>query len=638
MNKYDGLARIIVQNVGGSSNVISLTHCVTRLRFKLRDENKANTELLEHTDGIVKVMKSGGQYQVVIGNHVPDVYEAVCSVGKFQGASDEEEKSDMSIGAAIMDALSGIFQPILGVLSAVGILKGVLALLVFFELMDDTGSTYGLLYSIADGFFYFLPIILAYTASEKFKGNKFIGMAIGASLCYPSMVGLATGDAIGTLFTGTIFESSYFSTFLGIPVILPASGYPSSVVPIIAAVFFSVKIERLWKKILPDALKTFFVPLLTLVIIVPLTYLAIGPIVTVLSSLISAGYTTLYKTSGILAGLVLGAFWQVLVIFGLHWALIPIAFMELGLNGSSTIITPSFAASFAQSAVVLAIILKTKDKKLKDIAIPAFISGIFGVTEAAIYGITLPKKKPFIISCIGAAVGGAIIGGANVTSYILGGLGVFGLPNHINPETNDISGMIWVIIATLVSIAISFVLAMITYKDDVPQTANNAPLPTGNNIQAANISTASEKIVSPMKGEVIDLRDVPDEAFASGSLGKGVAILPKAGKVYSPCNGTVSMIFNTKHAIGIETENGAELLIHVGMNTVNLDGKYFTVKASEGSTVKVGQLLLEFDIKAIEREGYSLVTPVIVTNTEHFPNMSCVSGKNVEPGDLIATL
>lgn len=614
MSKYDQLARDIIKNVGGAGNVNSLTHCITRLRFKLKDENKANTEVLKNMDGVVTVMQSAGQYQVVIGNHVADVYDVVVAIGGFKsGGSDETQK--MGAGAAVIDAISGIFQPILGVFAAVGILKGILALLVFVGALSAEGPTYQLLYAIADGFFYFLPIILGYTASEKFKGNKFIGMAIACALLYPSMTALSGAEAIGTLFTGTMFETAYQSTFLGIPLIIPTSGYPSSVIPIIAAVFVSVRIERFWKKVIPDVIKTFFVPLLTLLVVVPLTYLAIGPIMSILSSLISAIFAALFNFSGIVAGLFLGAIWQVLVIFGLHWAVIPIAIMELGMQDTTVILSPVFAASFAQSAVVLAIIFKTKDKKLKDIAIPAFISGIFGVTEAAIYGITLPKKKPFIISCIAAAIGGAIIGFSGAAQNNIGGLGVFGLPSFIDPNNQSINGLLWVVAATVVAFVLAFVITMAVYKDDAPAVANQVPAAPVADVKAEN---KAETLVNPIKGNVIDIKDIPDEAFASGALGKGVGIEPAEGKVYAPCDGRVSMVFNTKHAMGLESEGGAEVMIHVGINTVNLNGRYFDIKVHEGDQIKKGQLLMEFDLEAIRKEGYPVVTPILVTNADSY--------------------
>jgi len=626
MNKYDALARIIIKNIGGKGNIIDLTHCVTRLRFKLKDESKANTELLKNAEGIITVMQSGGQYQVVIGNHVPDVYEEIVGIAGIQRIkSGENETKKMGVGAAIIDAVSGIFQPILGVLAAVGILKGILVLLVAAGALTNDSSTFELLYSIADGFFFFLPIMLAYTASEKFKGNKFIGMAIACSLCYPAMIAVGSVEAIGTLFAGTIFETAYQSTFLAIPVIIPASGYPSSVVPIIAAVFVSTKVERFWKKIIPDVVKTFIVPLFTLLVMVPLTYLVIGPVMSVLSSLISALFAALYGFNGAIAGLALGAVWQILVIFGLHWAIVPIAFMEIGLYEATKILSPVFAASFAQIAVVLAIIMKTKNKKLKNIAIPAFISGIFGVTEAAIYGITLPKKKPFIISCIGAAIGGAIIGFTGAPQFNVGGLGIFAIPSFIDPVTSNAEPLLWIMIAALVGAIIAFVLTMLTYKDVEPVEKT---------VKVTSKGLEPEIFVNPIAGTIKEIIEIPDEAFASGALGKGVGIEPAEGKVYSPCDGKVSVVFNTKHAIGLETENGTELLIHVGINTVNLNGKYFDVKVNEGDSIKKGQLLLEFEMDKIKEAGYSLMTPVLLTNVEQY-EVSLKTGSNLEVGHVI---
>ena len=468
MNKYNDLAKTIIENVGGRENIASLTYCITRLRFKLKDESKANTEVLKNTKGVVTVMQSAGQYQVVIGNHVEDVYNAVAAVGNITNSEDSEGGRKLPLGAAIIDAISGIFQPILGVLVAVGMLKGILALLAFMGVLSADGPTYQMLFAISDAFFYFLPIFLAFTASAKFGGDKFIGMAIGATLCYPAMVALGGFgvEAIGTLFTGTIFEISYQTTFLGIPVIMPTAGYPSSVIPIIAAVFVSVRIERFWKKVIPDVIKKFVVPLLTLLVIVPLTYLVIGPIMGIVSSLITAFFGLLFGINGALAGLVLGAVWQVLVIFGLHWAIVPMAIVEVGAIGSSQILAPITAASFAQIAVVLAMALKTKDTKIKELSIPAFISGIFGVTEPAIYGITLPKKKPFIISCIAAAIGGGIIGFSGATQYSIGGLGVFSFPSFINPAEGGLSGMVWVIVACLIAMVIAFAITFVAFKDD----------------------------------------------------------------------------------------------------------------------------------------------------------------------------
>lgn len=636
-SKYDGLARIIIQNVGGKSNVISLSHCITRLRFKLKDESKANTDVLKATDGIVTVMQSGGQYQVVIGNHVPDVFDVVNAIGKFGSTSSETATNPgkkMGVGATLIDWISGIFQPILGVLCAAGIIKGLLALFAFFGWMNAKGGTYGTLYSVADGFFYFLPIILGYTAAEKFGGNKFIGMAIGGALCYPAMVGLGAGKALGTVFVGTIFQTSYFSTFLGIPILLPSSGYPSSVVPIVLAVYFAVKLEKFWKKVIPDVIKLFIVPTLTLAIIVPLTYMVIGPVSTFLCSIIGAVFKAIYgipAVGGLFAGLALGAVWQILVIFGLHWGLVPLMLINYSTLGYDFILSPYFAASFAQSMVVFAIFLKTKDKKLREIALPAFISGMFGVTEPCIYGITLPKKKPFVISCIAASIGGGIIGLMGVRSYTMGGLGLFGLPSYIDNKANNAYSMWWVIIGTVVAMAIAFVLTFIMYKDDAPVKEEKK-----NNLSTT--TTKHEVVVSPLRGEVKELSEVKDEAFAGGVLGQGIAIVPSEGKVYAPCDGQVSNLFETGHAIGILSKNGAEILIHVGIDTVKLNGDGFTKRVKKGDTVKKGQLLLEFDIDKIKKAGYFIISPVIITNTDDYLDIIPTDAKTVNPGDTIITV
>lgn len=479
-SKYDGLARIIIQNVGGKSNIISVAHCITRLRFKLKDESKANKEVLESTDGVIKVMQAGGQYQVVIGNQVNDVYDAVLEVGHLAaaGAVDEEgnaveetsgggKKSPVSL---LIDVISGTLQPTLGVMAATGIIKGLLALFDFLGLIPAASGTYQVWYAVADGFFYFMPIVLGYTAAKKFKVNEFIGMAIGIALCYPAMVNSTAGTVLGTVFTGTAFEMSYYLTFFGIPVIMPASGYTSSVVPIILAVAIAAPLEHWLKKAIPDVIKLFVVPFVTLIVMVPLTYLVIGPIASILCSILSLFFNAIYSipvVGGLIGGVLIGAFWQVLVIFGLHWSLVPLAMINYSLLGYDFILSPYFCVSFAQTFVVLAIVLKTKDEKLKKIAIPAFISGIFGVTEPAIYGVTLPKKTPFIYSCIAGAIGGAFTGLMRTRSYSIGGLGLFGLPSFI--DTTGVMGltnMIYILIAILIASVAGFAMTYVLYKDE----------------------------------------------------------------------------------------------------------------------------------------------------------------------------
>lgn len=632
-SKYDGLARIIIQNVGGRDNIISLTHCITRLRFKLKDESKANTDILKATDGIVTVMKAGGQYQVVIGNHVADVYDVVCEhahiVGDAPTASDDggsEEK--MSLGARLMDIISGVFQPCLFVLSAAGIIKGLLALWAFIAGQSGidvtTQGAYQIWYAIGDGFFYYFPIILGYTAAKKFKSNEFVGMALGVGLVYPNMVAITGGDVLGSVLAGTAFQMDYYTTFFGIPVIMPASGYTSSVVPIILAVALAAWIEKKLKKVIPTVVKAFLTPLFTLIIAMPLTYLVIGPVATIVCNAITLLFSAIYSlpvVGGLVAGVFIGALWQVLVIFGLHWALVPLGILNYATLGYDNVLSPYFCVSFAQSMAVLGIICKTKDKKLKDMAVPAFVSGMFGVTEPCIYGITLPKKKPFIISCIGGAVGGGIIGFAGVKSYSMGGLGLFGLPSYIDGANQSMYSLIWVCIGTLVAMAVSFILTFVTYKDDAPAQTTEKKVKTANNV------------ASPMKGNVKALAESEDEAFASGALGEGLAIEPTEGKLYAPFDGEIVTFFPTGHAIGLKSADGVELLIHVGMDTVKLNGEGFTPKAKQGDHVKKGDLLLEFDIAKIKAAGYSIVSPVIVTNTDDYADVIPTDAASVNTGD-----
>lgn len=611
--KYEQLARDIIQQVGGKENVSSVVHCITRLRFKLKDESKANTEAIKNMDGVVTVMKSGGQYQVVIGNHVPDVYKAVVEVGGFQNQSpiEDEEGPKGSLFSRFIDIISSIFTPVLGVLAATGMIKGFNALFVAVGWLDNTSGTYQLLNAIGDSLFYFFPIFLGYTAIKKFGGSPFIGMAIGASLVYPTLSTLTAGDPLYTVFTGTMFESPIHITFLGVPVILMT--YSTSVIPIIIAAFFAAKLEKFLKTVIPDVIKMFIVPLLTLLVIVPLTFILIGPIATWAGMLLGSATVAVYNLSPLIAGLFLGGLWQVFVIFGLHWGLVPVAINNLTSLGADPVLALVFAASFAQIGAVLAVFLRIKNQKIKTLSIPAFISGIFGVTEPAIYGVTLPLKKPFIMSCIGGAVGGGIMGIMGTQVYMIGGLGVFGYPSNISPE-GITTGFYGSLIGTAVAFVVGFVLTYLFGGVNKAVAATPQPEITPVREEVSATKVGQEQILSPLAGNVVQLKDISDVAFSSGSLGQGIAIEPTEGKLVAPVSGTVSALFPTHHAIGITTETGAEVLIHIGMDTVQLEGKHFKAHVTQGEFVEKGQLLIEFDIAAIKRSGRALTTPVIVTN------------------------
>ena len=376
--KYRELAENIVKAVGGKENINSLTHCVTRLRFKLKDEGVAQTDILKKMDGVVTVVQSGGQYQVVIGNHVPDVFKEVTAVAGIGGgeAADNDSGEKMTVFNRIIDILSGVFAPTLGILSATGMIKGLVSLFTTFGIISKTSGTYNILQATGDSLFYFFPIFLGFTAAKKFKLNQFTGMAIGASLVHPLVVGMLKNEVLFTAFKGTpILETGVKALFMGIPVLL--MNYTSSVVPVIVAVFFAARIEKFFTKVIPDVVKTFLVPFCTLLVIVPLTFLTIGPVTTWAAQAVGAFTMLLSKISPILAGALIGTFWQVFVMFGLHWGLIPIAINNIAVMKTDTILMFAFPPSFAQIGVVLAIMLKTKDKKLKSLTIPAFISGIF---------------------------------------------------------------------------------------------------------------------------------------------------------------------------------------------------------------------------------------------------------------------
>ncbi|MBC5636415.1 PTS glucose transporter subunit IIA [Ornithinibacillus sp. BX22] len=607
--KYEQLAKDIIANVGGKENVNSVVHCITRLRFKLKDEKKANTDVLKSMDGVVTVMKSGGQYQVVIGNHVPDVYKSVVAVGGFDSAQPVEADSGEkgSLFNRFIDMISGIFTPILGVLAASGMIKGFNALFVAIGWLDEQGGTYEILNAIGDALFYFLPILLGYTAMKKFGGTPFLGMVIAMALVYPALEAIPNaGEPLYTLFAGSMFESPVYIEFFGIPVILMT--YSMSVIPIILSAFFAAKLEKFFARVIPDVVKMFLVPMFTLLIIIPLTFIIIGPIATWASQLLGQATIWVYDLSPIIAGAFLGGFWLVFVMFGLHWGLVPIGINNFTSQGWDPILALIFVHSFALAGAILAVWIKTKNSNTKTLSAPALISSIFGVTEPAMYGIALPLKKPFIFTLISSAIGGAMLGFFGSVGYVMGGLGIFQIPSFISPDGIDMS-LIGAIIAAVVGLVLAFVLTF--FFGGINKNQDEAPTEKGN---TTITNRKSESIVSPLNGEVKNLADIQDAAFASGALGKGVAIEPTEGKLFAPVSGTVSALFPTNHAIGITTDGGAEILVHIGMDTVQLEGKYFTAHTTQGNRVEKGQLLIEFDANAIKEAGFALTTPVVVTN------------------------
>ncbi|MDB1652048.1 beta-glucoside-specific PTS transporter subunit IIABC [Enterococcus durans] len=625
MGKYQALAEEIVQAIGGKENIHGLTHCITRLRFKLKDENKALDEKLKKMSGVVTVMKSGGQYQVVIGNHVPDVYSEVVTVAGI-GEEGGELTQEGNLFNRLIDILSGCFQPFLGAMAAAGMVKGLNALFLFLGFYADNSGTYTMLNGIGDAIFYFMPVILGYTAAKKFHLNPMVGIVIGAALCYPTVQGPALQSGFEAATPGA--EAPYhllglpaYETFLGIPWV--GASYTSSVVPVIFIIAFAGQIQKIAKKIIPVVVQTFVVPFSVLLIALPIGFLVIGPIVSLLTELLSTSFQSLMAFSPAVYGAVLGFFWQVLVIFGLHWSVIPLAIMQMAQNGSSQILTAVFGASFAQTAVVLAMYFKFKDKKMKALCMPAVISGIFGVTEPAIYGITLPNKKPFIFSMIGGSISGIYLMVSGTTGYTMGGLGIFGVVNYLTGT--DASGMYHAFIGIAIASVIGFFLTFFLWRDQTPETTSTIE------------DKRKEIVLTPIEGRVTPLDQAIDQAFAKGVIGKGSLIYPEKGEVLAPFDGTVLTLFPTKHAIGLVSETGLELLIHVGVDTVQLEGKYFQSFVAQGDKVTKGQVLLKFDKEGIEKAGYSIETPVIITNATDYESIAEKTGITVNNGDELLT-
>ncbi|HEM5230709.1 TPA: PTS glucose transporter subunit IIA [Streptococcus suis] len=629
---YTDLATDIVAHVGGKENISSLKHCVTRLRFGLKDESKADTDYLKARDGVVTVVQAGGQYQVVIGNHVPDVYAVVQKVAGIAGDGsldiDEGDGPKGNLFERFIDLLSGIFQAFLGPLAAAGIIKGIVAIMASRGLTSDNSAIYAILNAAGDGFFQYLPLLVALTSARKFKMNEFTALAIGMALIYPTLPGSLAA-----------LKEAGLDNVFGIPFVLPTAGsYLSTVIPAILATWVASIIEKNIRKITPDVVKLFVVPFVTILLAVPLTFLVVGPVANFISDVLSNAFTAIMNFSPLLYGLILGATWQVLVMFGMHWAVVPLAIMQVASNGMSSILVPALLPNFTQTGVLLAIMLKTKESKVKTVSMPALVSSIFGVTEPAIYGVTLPMKTPFFISCAVSGVIGAATMFFNVTGYSVGGMGVFLYPSLVNPANGDMSGMIAAIILTVVAIVASFAIQMAlpvpylygepTEKKSVEETKESVP-------ELKEIK--QEIIASPLIGKVVKLEDVPDAVFASGAMGKGIAIDPLDGILVSPAKAEITLVFPTKHAIGLRTENGAELLIHIGMDTVSLAGKGFESFVQVGDQVEAGQKLLEFDLHQIKAADLPVITPIIVTNTADYEDILVTQESQINSGDYLLT-
>ncbi|ARD41729.1 beta-glucoside-specific PTS transporter subunit IIABC [Actinomyces gaoshouyii] len=620
---YAAMAPDLLERIGGEANVTALSHCATRMRFVLKDESKADTTAIKTMSGVVTVVQAGGQYQVVIGTDVPLLFAQVQALlpglgsGKNDGSEGGGAPSRNPLDAFIA-LVSAIFAPVLWTLAGTGLFKAFLAMFATLNWIDEASDTYTVLYAASDAFMNFLPLVLAVTAARHFKANQFTAMAIAGALVYPSIVAMNDGGA---------------HTFLGIPLVIMS--YTSSVLPIIVAVWVQSYVERVCDRVFPSAFRNFMTPWISVLVMAPLTLLTIGPLTTTIADGIASGVQLLFIHVPLLGGIVIGGFWQVIVMFGLHWGLVPIMTQEITTNGYSLIYGPIGAAVLAQAAAGLAVMIRTRDAKVRELAGPASLSGFLaGVTEPIIYGINLPRKLPFYFGILGGAVGGAIgaIAGGRVSQA-----GVFPSLIAIPAYLETPHFILW-LIGVIVGVAIAFILTfMFGVKDDADaapgeQTGGPAGSAATTGSRAAEPTNA---LVAPVGGSAVPLERVKDPVFSSGALGNGVGIVPASGRLAAPAAGTVVTAMETGHAFGIKTDDGVEILIHVGIDTVNLKGAGFTPRVAVGDRVGAGDPLVDVDLEAVNAAGYDTTTIVVITSTASLGAVVPIVDGDVRAGETI---
>lgn len=608
---YKSVAENIVKNVGGSSNIQSVANCATRLRFVLKDEKIANENVLKQIKGVAGIAKSGGQFQIIIGTEVPNVKKEVDSlIGEKTRETASEKKEN--ILNRLLNILSGSITPMIPALTGAGLLKAFMALFVTLGWMDKTGDIYIVLNFIADSAFYFMPVLVAYGASKKFNCNTVLAMVCAAALIHPN-------------FTAIVAEGTKL-TFLGIPVSLVS--YGSTIIPAILSTWIMSYIERLSERFVPKFLKYFIKPLVTILVTTILSVLFLAPLGNIIGNVVAAAINSLNAYGEWIIPTVVGAIFPLLVMTGMHWSLAPIWLQSIAVTGSEILLGPgSLASNIAQGAASLCVALKTKDKEQKQIATSAGFTALMGITEPAMFGITVKYRGVLVSVMIGGLVGGFFAGITGVVRYAAGGAGIALLPCFIGENPlNVVYAILTMIIAFIVTFACTWLFG---YKEDPIEIKDK---------KVETVKNTESEIVSPLKGKVVALEDVKDETFSQKILGDGVAIIPEEGKLYAPADAEVSMLFDTLHAVGLQTSDGTELLIHVGIDTVQLNGKYFKALVKTGDKVKKGQLLLEFDISEIQKAGYDIITPVIVSNTDAFSEIKCLVKDKVDYGNAILTL
>lgn len=637
--KYEELASEIIKKVGGKENVNDVYHCQTRLRFNLADEEKADDKSLEETDGVAKVIRNAGVYQVVIGTHVADVFEEIeklVDIGKGKGTTEAAEEKQ-NLFEKIIDFVAGVFQPVIPALSGAGMVKALLALLVVANVISNQSQTYYLLNLFADGVFYFLPMILAFTCAQKLKCNPILAAGVAAMMLHPNWTALVAAK-----------EAVHF--FDIIPFTL--ANYGSSVIPIILIIFVQSFVEKKLKKWIPKAVELVFVPMFTFLIMGTLAFSVLGPIGAVLGNYLGVFFTFLSESAAWAPAVLVGSTLPIMVMFGLHNGVAPLGVMQMANLGYDSIFGPGCVCSnMAQAAATTVVAFRTKNKKTRQIAASGAITAYMGITEPALYGVSLPKKYPLMAAMIGGGLGGLYAGLTQTHRFATGSSGLPAVFLYLGDDTTKF--FINIIIAILISIVSSAVITLmlsfkfekeepkeVGQKAEVKETETSAFTETKADRAETDAGTATAVFgfVSPVKGKVLPLAEAADEAFASGALGQGVMIEPVEGVVRAPFDARVAALFPTNHAIGLVSDSGAEVMIHVGIDTVQLGGKYFEVFTTQESRVKAGDLLIKFDMEAIQTAGYKTQTMVVVTNSFNYARIETENYEDPDDNGNIITL
>lgn len=622
---FNQLADNILAGIGGEENIAGFTHCATRLRFTLKDEAKADEDRIKSAKGVLGVARSGGQFQIIIGNEVPKAFAAIQAKikGDFSGQAPEGESgSKPKLTEKIFDFVSSIFTPILPAIIGAGLMKSVLAVAVLLG-MNTEGMTYYFLNLIGDAPLYFLPVMLAFTTSKKLGCNQFIAVSIAGAMLHPNYTALIT-DAFNI----------HFSSFLGIPVTLAT--YSSSVIPVLLMVAALKYVDLVLDKIIPKMVKFFFKPLLCLLIVAPLTFIVLGPIGFVAGSGISTALNLLNEHVSWLVPTIIGVIFPLMVTTGMHYGIVPFMMQSLAAQGFETICGPgNLPSNIAQGAASLCVALKTKNSEMKQTAFTAGTTAVLGITEPALFGVTLKFKKVLPCVMIGGGVGGFYAGIMGTKCFSFCSPGLLSLVAYVGPD--GWGNLIHSCISMAIAFVVTFALVWFRGFEEAPQAEDkeNAKDSMSTTEKKEYHSTKKQIIVSPAKGEVIPLSEVPDATFAAEILGKGAAIKLTGNEIYSPVSGTVASIFPTKHAIGLISDDGTEVLIHIGLDTVKLEGKYFDVFVKAEQHVKKGDLLVKCDLEMIKQAGYQTITPIIITNTAAYTDITMLCTGEIEPGTEI---